>query len=356
MRRVVGLATIAVTLSMLLAVPSAEAKGGFFGLNFSFRELDGKDARKLDKSGAKTVRWTFFWNRIEHNPGRFNWTVADKAVGSLASRGIRLLPILYGTPNWLAKEPNVPPIGSQQERDAWRQFLREAVKRYRPGGTYWTDRYATDHPGKPALPIQTWQIWNEPNLGSHWSPTSSPGEYAGLLKHSDEAIEDADPKAKVMFAGMPGYSNDINSWDYLRRVYRKHGVRKAFDSVALHPYGHTVHQMLAETQRVRKVMRKNGDGHKPLWVTEIGWGSLPEKATPYHLTKGKKGQARILKHAFKALKRKRHDWHIKRVLWFNFRDPRGGGVDRCSFCSSAGLLNFDFSPKPAWSAFRKFTR
>ena len=114
--------------------------------------------------------------------------------------------------------------------------------------------------------------------------------------------------------------------------------------------------MLAETQRVRTVMRKNGDGRKPLWVTEIGWGSLPENATPYHLTKGKKGQAKILTQAFRALRSKRHDWHIKKVLWFNFRDPRGGGVDQCSFCSSAGLLNYNFSPKPAWSAFRKFTR
>ena len=27
-----------------------------------------------------------------------------------------------------------------------------------------------------------------------------------------------------------------------------------------------------------------------------------------------------------------------------------------SFCSSAGLLDNDFSPKPSWSAFREFTR
>jgi len=158
-----------------------------------------------------------------------------------------------------------------------------------------------------------------------------------------------------MFAGMPGYSKDVNAWDFLRRVYRKHGVGNAFEIAALHPYGHTVHQMLREIQRVRTVMRKHGDRRKPMWITEIGWGSLPEKATPYHLTKGKKGQKRILKHAFRALKKKRHHFHIKRVLWFNFRDPRGGTVESCSFCSSAGLLNFDYSSKPAWRAFKRFT-
>jgi hypothetical protein len=355
-RRLTALAAVAM-LAVLFAVPSAEAKGSsFYGLNFSFRDMSGKDVRKLNKSGAKTVRWAFFWARLEHFSGRFNWEPSDNVVGDLASKGIRILPILYGTPPWLAKSPSKPPIGSQEARDAWKQFLTEAVQRYGPGGSYWAGQYATDHPGKPALPIETWEIWNEPNLKSHWSPRPSPGDYAKLLKISDSAIMDADSSAKVMFAGMPGYSNDIDAWDYLRRFYEKQGARHDFDFAALHPYGHTIHQMLAETQRVRQVMRENGDDRKPLWVTEIGWGSLPENATPYHLTKGKKGQAKILTQAFQALRSKRHDWHIKKVLWFNFRDPAGGSVAHCSFCSSAGLLNYDFSPKPAWSAFRKFTR
>ncbi len=366
MRRVTGdgrllgrLAAVAAvaTFAVLLAAPSAGASGSsFFGLNYAFRDIRGKDVRKLSKSGAGTVRWSFFWARIEHFSGKFNWDSSDEVVGDLASKGIRVLPILYGTPSWVAKSPDDAPIGSQEARDAWRQFLTEAVKRYGPDGSYWAGPYQEEHPGEPAVPIETWQIWNEPNLKSHWAPRPSPGGYAKLLEISDAAVKDADSSAKVMFAGMPGYSNDIDAWDYLRRVYAKHGVSDDFDLAALHPYGHTIHQMLAEMQRVRSVMRKSGDGHKPMWVTEIGWGSLPENATPYHLTKGRKGQAKILKQAFRALKKKRHDWHIRKVLWFNFRDPRGGAVDTCSFCSSAGLLEYDFSPKPSWSAFREFTR
>jgi hypothetical protein len=355
-RRLAAVGAVAI-IALLLAVPSAGAKGSnFYGLNFSFRDMSQKDVSKLNASGAKTVRWAFFWARLEHFSGRFNWDPADKVVGDLASKGIRVLPILYGTPPWIANDPSKPPIDSQEGRDGWQGFLRAAVKRYGPNGDFWTGPYATEHPGDPAMPISTWQIWNEPNLKSHWSGGPSPGGYAKLLKLSDSAIKGADSGAKVMFAGMPGYSNDINAWDFMRKVYKKHGVEKDFDFAALHPYGHTVHQTLAETQRVRKVMRKAGDGHKPLWITEVGWGSLPENATPYHLTKGKKGQARILKHSFRALKKKKHHWHIKKVIWFNFRDPRGGGVDKCSFCSSAGLLNNDFSKKPSWSAFRSFTK
>jgi hypothetical protein len=358
MRRVTGLAVVAILVTVL-AVPSAEAKGSrLFGLNWSAQrdhEWSGKDARKLKSSGAKTVRWSLFWRRIEQSPGQFNWSIPDRVVGDLASKGIRLLPVVRGTPAWLADSPSKPPLISQRDRDAWKRYLREAVNRYGPGGTYWATQYLLDHPGEEPRPINVWQVWNEPNLESHWKPHPSAREYGRLLKLSDKAIEDADPRAKVMFAGMPGFSIQTNAWDFLHKAYKKRGVRKAFDIAALHPYSHHVRQMKSSIRRFRKTMSKNGDRRTPLWITEFGWGSLPKNATPYHLTKGKKGQARILRKAARAIKHKRRDWRIERAIWFNFRDPRGGTGQGCSFCTSAGLLNHDFSPKPSWRAFRSFT-
>jgi hypothetical protein len=346
---------VAATLAMLLAVGSAEAKGGrLFALDFSFHELSDKDARKIDKSGAKTVRWTFFWPRIEGRPGQFDWSAVDNLVGDLASRNIKVIPTLYGSPRWLEEATVKPPLDSQEARDAWADFVRAAVNRYGRDGSYWTGPYRAAHPGKPELPIGTWQVWNEPNLKGAMNPPK-PGTYMRLLKLSHGAISDADRTAKVMFAGMPGYSGDINAWDFLNRAYRKRGAARYFDIAALHPYARTVHQMLGEIKRFRHVMRKHGDRRTPLWLTEIGWGSLPKAATPFGLTKGPKGQKRILKRAFRALKKKDRRWHIKRVFWFNFRDPQGGQVKTCSFCSSAGLLKHDFEPKPAWRAFRQFT-
>lgn len=353
-RRAVGLAVATAILAVLVATPSAQAKGRLFGLNFSFHELSDKDARKLDKSGAKTVRWTFFWPRIERKPGEFDWAAVDKLVGDLASRKIKVLPTLYGSPRWLESATVKPPLDSQSARDEWADFVSAAVKRYGPQGSYWTGPYLAAHPGERALPIGTWQVWNEPNLKGAMNPPS-PGVYVRLLKLSHGAITDADARAKVMFAGMPAYSGDINAWDFLKRVYRKHGARY-FDIAALHPYARTVGQVRKEIRRVRHAMAKGGDRRAPLWLTEIGWGSLPKNATQYGLTKGLQGQKRILKRAFRMLKKKHRRWHIRRVLWFNFRDAQGGQVKTCSFCSSAGLLEHDFEPKPAWRAFRHFTR
>jgi polysaccharide biosynthesis protein PslG len=340
-------------LVVAIALPVAAAQGSqLFGVNYSFSALEGKDADKLDRSGARTVRWTFSWARIERSQGSFDWSAADRVVGDLASRGIRVAPTLYASPRWLEGSAATPPIDSQRARDAWQRFLREAVKRYGPGGTYWTVQYLVSHPGAKPLPINTWQIWNEPNLRSHFAPRPSPARYATLLQLSRPAIAQGDPGAKVIFAGMPGYSNDVDAWDFLKRVYMQGGAGQAFDIAALHPYARNVDQMLGEVKRFRKVMREHGDGGKPLWITEIGWGSAHK--TSFGLTKGKHGQARMLRRSFDALKHKRRAWRIKRVLWFNFRDAKGGGQG-CSFCSSAGLLKANYEPKPAWSAFRSFT-
>jgi polysaccharide biosynthesis protein PslG len=357
-RLAVALMVAAALASAMLAASSAQAKGGskLFGLNYSFSELTGNDAQKLSQSGAKTLRWMFVWRRIQPKPGPpgNGWAAPDKLVGDLAAKGIRVIPVLWGSPNWVANSAVTAPIGTPAARNAWRQFLTMLVNRYGPNGSYWAGPYKASHPGKPPLPIGTWQIWNEPNLQSAMNPPS-PSNYAKLLELSASAIRTADPSAKLMFAGMPGYSGNVNAWDFLGRVYQTKGARKAFDIAALHPYARTVPQMLGEVKRLRATMRKHGDRRKPLWITEIGWGSLPRDATPFGLTKGKKGQARILKHAFTALKKKRRSWHIKRVLWFNYRDPSGGSVKTCSFCSSAGLLQHDATPKPAWNAFRSFT-
>jgi hypothetical protein len=352
-RRAALLTIVAAMAAMLLAVHAPRANAGFFGLNYTFHELQSKDPRKLKQSGAKNVRWTFYWPRIERSKGQFDWSVADEVVGDLASKGIRILPVLDGTPSWVAKPPIAPPIGSKQERTAWKGFLRAAVRRYGPGGTFWTTQYRVTHLGKKPLPITMWQIWNEPNLEKHFSPHPSPGRYARLLKLSNRAIDDADPGAKVMFAGMPGYSNDINAWKFLKRTYGKKGTARAFDATALHAYARNVDQMMGEVRKFRRAMRKHGDRRKPIWITEVGWGS--KKPNRYGLTKGLKGQKRILKRSFRALKKKRRDLHIKRVLWFDYRDPKGGGNSACSFCTTAGLLRNDFRPKPAWRAFRSFT-
>jgi hypothetical protein len=355
-RRVLAtIAVAAMAAALPAAVPAAAgAKGGFFGVVATNGKPTNKDLRKMGDANIKSVRWSLGWPGVEHTKGQFNWAGPDRAIGDLASKGIRVLPTLYGSAPWAAKSPTTPPLHSKEARQGWQGFVKKAVQRYGRNGTYWSDPngYAAQHPGKSPVPVKAWQVWNEPNLGKYFSPRPSPKKYAKLLRISHHAIKAEDSKAKVVFAGMPGYSQ-IDAWKFLRRVYQVHGAANAFNVAALHPYSPSLHLLKKEVSKFRKAMRQHGDGGKQLWITEIGWGSA--KHDRYGFDKGKKGQKRMLKKSFKLFRHKRGSWNIRHVYWYQLRDP-DNQISGCSFCSSSGLLTHKYQPKPAYRAFKSFTK
>jgi hypothetical protein len=357
-RRVAALAAAAVAAAILL-VPATEAgataPAGFFGLNYYFKDITSGDVLYLKKSGAKTVRWRMNWSNIEPSSGHFDWSAADAVVGDLAAQGIRVLPVMWGTPRWVASSAITAPIATQAQRDAWSAYLRAAIRRYGPGGNYWRGAYRTQHPGKTALPINTWQIWNEANLKTAMNP-STPSAYAQLLTLSHTVIRQTDPKAKVMFAGLLSHPpNGLTAWTFLGDVYQQPGARTAFDIMASNAYSGSVSGMLDDLGHIRHTMGTNGQGAKPLWISEVGWGSAPPNSANGGQTKGPLGQRKILIQGFNALLQERGRMRIGKVLWFNFRDPGGGNSNICGYCTSAGLLTNTFKTKPAWSAFLNFS-
>ena len=52
----------------------------------------------------------------------------------------------------------------------------------------------------------------------------------------------------------------------------------------------------------------------------------------------------------------RRSWRIRRLLWFDWRDPHDPHAGRCSICASSGLLHYDRSRKRAYFAFSLRTR
>jgi Glycosyl hydrolase catalytic core len=333
--------------------PAVNAPPQFFGVNYTAMTLAQKDVQRMARGGIRNVRWTFSWPQIRRPNGRLDWSATDRTVGDLAAKGIRVLPVLYGSSPFLSPLINAPPLNSPAARQEWELFLAAAVARYGPGGAYWTEPrlYPSQHPDRPPVPVRAWQVWNEPNLKSHFLPHPSPRRYARLLEISHRAITEVDPQATVLFAGMPGFSKDIDGWRFLDRVYGAPGAGETFDAVALHPYATNLHQVRAEVERVRRVMARHGDRLTPLWITELSWGSDPPSR--FGLTKGLEGQKRMLRRSFALFSRERRHWRIPHVFWYELRDPRVGGG--CSFCASAGLFSHDFQPKPAWRVFRRFT-
>jgi hypothetical protein len=316
--------------------------------------LSDKDLRRMSRARVRMVRWGFRWAIVQPTPGAHRWGVVDDVVGSLARRGIRVLPVMTGTPSWAARTFGTAPVDSRRARDGWRDFLEAAVKRYGPGGVYWTDPnlYRSAHPDGPIRPIKVWQIWNEQNIRAG-AQYVKPGKYVRLLRISHDAIRDADPKAQILLGGMPGYVR-THAWTYLKKLYHHRRFKREFDAVALHPYAgdfaHVVFQILA----MRQVMTRSHDAHSPIWITELGWGSRrPSKATP--INKGLQGQKKLLKTSFRLLRHFHTRLHVRRAFWFRWRDPppHSGG---CTFCTSSGLFRHNQKPKPSWRAFKHITK
>jgi hypothetical protein len=339
-------------ISLLSTATAGAARSEFFGV-VQGGKPGVRDLKGLDRARIRSDRFMLNWGWVQpKNAGSFNWSGPDRLIGALASHGIRAVPVFWGNPRWVYGSPARPPLERPRDARAWRNLLSAAAARYGPGGTYWTTRYRRQRgPKARPMPITSWQIWNEPNLSKFFAPYPSPAKYAQLLRISHDAIKSENPNAQIVLAGMPGYG-DVTAWRFLYSLYAVPGIRHYFDAAALHPYARNLGRYTRQIQRFRTMMRNHGDTATPLWISEIAWGSAPPDR--HGINEGLAGQARLLKGAFQLILNHRAAWNIERVFWYHWRDPRRSQAS-CSFCGSAGLLTFKRAPKPAYSAFARFS-
>lgn len=329
-----------VTLVAGTATARASLPPDFFGIVPQGSLAQGDFDRM--RGVVRIVRVPIFWSQVEPRPDEYDFVELDGTVERAAAAGVRVLPFVYGTPQWLSEDPAVPPLASASARRAWTGFLRLLVTRYGPGGDIWR--------GGKGLPIRRWQIWNEPNFLLFWRPRPSPRDYASLLRISAQAIREEDRGARIVAAGIAPVEGGMRPWAFLRRMYEVRGVRDDFDFVGLHPYAPHVRWVADQIQLVRSVMRKAGDGRTPLLLTEIGVASSGRY--PNAFDKGPRGQASFLRRALRLVVSKRHLWRIAGIHWFTWQDSLAPDP-HCVFCEYGGLLDRAGSPKPAWWAFKR---
>jgi hypothetical protein len=355
MRRL-GLAVAALAvlaLGVASTAGAAQTRSEFYGIAQG-QPFDNGDVQGLQSAHVHTIRYLFSWESVQPKAkNKFNWGTQDKFIGRLANKGVRVLPAIWGNPNWVAGYTAHPPLDRPQDVTAWQAFLKAIVARYGPGGNYWKGPFKSRYPTATALPMQAYQIWNEPNLKKYFTPYPAPKVYGRLLKAAHDAIKSKQPTAQIVFGGMPGYG-DVNAWDYLNQFYNQVAQAKTlFDVAALHPYGPNVDKVKTEISKFRGVMTSHADGASPLWLTEIGWGSAPPDK--FGINKGLQGQSTTLKAAYNMFLANRNGWNLQRVFWYHWRDPHTSHAN-CSFCASAGLLKSNRDPKPAAATFKSFTQ
>jgi hypothetical protein len=342
-------ATTARLTAQPVATASAKAPASFFGVIGDGPLLDGTlsqpaETKLMKKSHVGSLRVAFYWPYMEPSDGTYDFGGADDIVGAAAAAGIDVLPVPQLTPAWAAEDPTT---GASPPKDpkVFAAFMTKLVERYGPGGEFWSA-----HPDLKPRPIRQWQVWNEPDITSYWKPKGAwAPAYVKLLARAYVAIHKADPKAKVIAAGVTN-----SSWVDLQKIYAA-GGKRFFDIAAIHPFSAKVANVMRIIANTRKVMAKNGDAKKPLALTEVSWSSAGNKATAisYGWETSEKGQAARLSEVVRALLFRRTTDHLAGFWWYTWVSPKIGSTFSFDY---GGLRRMDGTAavsKPALAAYAK---
>lgn len=209
---------------------------------------------ELRRLGADFTKVYLFWNQIEPEKGRYEWSAVDAFVEQLKSPEEGLI-ALFSSSQWAVKRPSamLPPSPAKEPADYYR-LVYDLVRRCQ---------------GR----VRYWQNDSEPNNPVFWAGTKE--EFVAQLRVFHRAVKDADPSAVVLAGGydgmfrapdQPPFPTQQASLEFFDYVLREGA--DAFDLFDLRLYG----DPYSIVWRVNYMRRKmNEYGHdKPFFCTEYG--------------------------------------------------------------------------------------
>lgn len=310
----------------------------FFAWNHDWNNYHYPDHSKIRRAialmkeaGIDWVRMDFLWNDIEPAPGQFDFERYDFLVDELHKNGIHILGIVGYSANWAGSSWNALP----DEFSTFSHYAATVAARYKN----W---------------VRHWEIWNEPDHPEYLQPQDNLKGYTELLKVTYPAIKSANPQAQVLLGGLT-----MDIVQAFKNVYAN-GGGNFFDIVSIHPFAAPLSisdpedRIRSTVAQCRDWMQKEGKV-KPIWITEIGCpGVSPVQETAdWWLGKNPslEQQAdyvqRIYGEIFPTLD------GVEKIFWAFFRNADNfwhNGIDHF------GLITKDFTPKPAYSTYKKITK
>lgn len=279
-RRTSPWALVLVVLTALtgLFTPAASAapNEGMFGINpgdvfkLGPAQLNTQLAA-MKASGIETVRMGAWWSDLENAPpvnGKhtYSWSELDQRVVALAKNGLRWAPLLSFSPTWGSKVDGDYSAAPARD-DYFAAFAAALAERYGNGGTFWSER-----PELPALPVASYEIWNEQNSDVYWRPGDA-GTYANLYAAAHSSIHAVDDSARVVVGGLAASYNGATPADeFLRKMLAaRPSLKGNIDAVGYHPYAATPEGVYANVAGFRRALDEMAGPGIPLQLTEIGW-------------------------------------------------------------------------------------
>lgn len=214
------------------------------------------------------VRLQFHGDLIEVSPGVYNWSLVDQAVATMNAAGIHMTFALQQLPQW-DRSLVCPVDGVRYAAGAaeMAMFAQVAATRYNGKSGHGV--------------IDAFEIGNE-EYDNHYSGSMATTEqcrsaaaYGPVLRAAYQAIKAVYPSALVGTQGFWWqYTPHIQTtWNTLFKSYSQY-----FDYANFHYYQdppgvtHGNFPSFAdEIQLIHQAAQANGQGNKPVWVTEVGF-------------------------------------------------------------------------------------
>ena len=341
-------------------LPPVNNPDGTLGLCYAF--YDDAWMHLAGESGARWDRFDFRWNAIEFEPGQYNFSGHEAILQRYNAHGIpmNIVGILGSPAAWRA---DCPAIIQHAPTQILMGHIREDSVGWRPclpKGLYraWNDpentwaiyvRDVVTHFMNSENKVNTWEIWNEPDLTSYWLGT--PQDYAQLLKVGYLAAKNANPNATILFGGLAYWGNRVfyqQVLDALAADPEAPAHNYYFDVMSLHLYSNAyqAHDIAAEV----KAAVQATVGPHPMWLTETGvplWDEDPPPTDPnapwpppYTATAGE--AAAYIIEAYAGARAA----GVERFFVFRLHDDHAGMGQRY------GITRDDHSLRPAYIAYQ----
>lgn len=294
--------------SGILAVRTNKVSDGYFGMTV----IGAKVAPPVHIGSLRT------WNArglawAEMNPAfnLYNWSDLDLIADRAQNQGYDVLYTFGRTPRWASSDPDAPTPGYGLGECAPPSSIQ-----------YWDDfvRAIVVH---AAGRIKYWETWNEPQ------ELPPRGYYCGdiptmikLQQHAYEIIKSIDLSAMLL---TPSAAGGVGP-RWMAKFLDAGGSRYA-DIMAFHGYADkNAELVLPVINNFANVFAAYGQGLKPMWDTEAGWGENRWFSDP------------DMQAAFLAKFYLLH-WSVgvERFYWYAFDEPEWGTLwDRANGLRKAG--------------------
>ncbi len=206
--------------------------------------------------GAGYTRIVLRWDIIQP-AGRDDWkpaNVPDPLIETDLAAGREVVAVLMGTPNWASLGAN--DARAVPDMEAWGNFITRVAQQYQ---------------GR----INTWVIWNEPNIPTD-APNStwlgSPDDYIRLQKVAYDNIKAVNPAMRVMLGGLSDTpEKQLSYLTQLLEILNSDPTAAAknfyFDGVLFHLYD-SPRQLFDTLNQAHALLDSFGAGKKAIWVNE----------------------------------------------------------------------------------------